>query len=213
MVTDMSDLAELQRVISEKDARIAALEAELQRLRPAPLIAALDGPYVVPSPAETARLIDITLSAYPKLRSKACDHERLIRSVRHCISFIGTINRLPVGTTESKYRERWSDRCQQWIVQQGVSADVNPLTFCIAVICSGDVDFIDPNSVGNGGVMNYSLTDGVGRKPKNGWLLVLQNNKPREPLAPPMVNGDWRPTVRHLPQGNERYLPGRVDSF
>jgi hypothetical protein len=72
-------LTELQRIISEKDARILQLETEVARLRPPPPpTPTLDGVFMAPSLAETARLIDIALTAYPKLRPKACDHERLI---------------------------------------------------------------------------------------------------------------------------------------
>jgi hypothetical protein len=213
-MADPDPLTEQRLMLAARDARIAQLEAEVARLRPSPPpVATIDGPFMPPDLAQTAKLIDITVSAYPKLRPRAVDHERFIRSVRHCISFIGTCNRLPPGQTDSKYRERWADRCQQWVVQQGIAADVSPLIFCIAIIASGDVDFVDPDSVGNGGVLNYGLSDGVGRRPKNGWLLVLQNNKPREPLLPALV-GDWHPAVRHQPMGNEKYLPpGRYESI
>jgi hypothetical protein len=213
MVIDMDPLAELQRTLTEKNALIATLEAELARLRPPPPpVPTIDGAFQVPSTAEVARLIDIVISKYPKLKPRGTDHERFLRSVRHCMAFIGTCNRLPPGQTDSKFRERWCDRCREWVTREGYAADVSPLTFCIAIIASGDVDFIDPDSIGNGGVLNFGLTDGVGRKPRNGWLLVLQNGKPREALAPPM-HQDWKPMRRIMPEGNERFLPGRIETI
>jgi hypothetical protein len=95
------------------------------------------------------------------------------------MAFIGTINRTPPGTTDVKYAERWADRCRQWVVQQGVAADITALTFLIGILCAGDVDFVDPDSVGtSGGVLSYGLTDGTGRRPKNGWLIVLRDGQP-----------------------------------
>jgi hypothetical protein len=130
--------------------------------------------------------------------------------VRFCLCFIGTVNRTAPGTTDAKYRERWADRCREWVTRDGHTADVTVLTFLIAVISCGDIDYVDPNSVGNGGVLNFGLTDGTGRRPKNGWMIVLRDGRPREALAPAMV-GDWRPARRIMPSGNERWLPGRVD--
>jgi hypothetical protein len=205
---------ELQTALAERDREIVSLKAELARLRPAPPpLPTVDGPFQVPSPAEVAKLIDIAVSAYPRLRPKSCDHERLIRSVRFCLAFIGTVNRTPVGKVDDKYRERWADRCREWVTKEGVAADITALSFCIGILCAGDVDFIDPNSVGHGGVLNYGLTDGVGRRPRNGWLHVLSSSKPREALMPPMIDERWRPAVRRLPQANEKFLPGRIETI
>jgi hypothetical protein len=207
---------EMTKALAERDARIAALESEILRLRPAAPLATLEGAYVAPDLAATARLIDIVLTRYPVLRPKACDHERFIRSVRVATQFLGTCFRLPNGKLDDQYRERWRDRCTQWITAQGLSADISPATFYIAVIAAGDIDYHDPGLIGNGVATYFGLRDGgTGRRARNEWLKILEANRVlREPLAPPRVYADWKPAVRlNMPQSNARFLPGPVETI
>jgi hypothetical protein len=209
----MVDVVELQHIVNERDARIAALEAEVARLRPPPPPPpTIDGEFRVPSTPDVARLCDIALTRYPRLRPKAVDHEKFLRCVRTCMQFLGTVCRLPKGKLDDRYRERWRDRCEQWVNAEGLAADVSVGTFLISVVCCGDVDYRDPNSLGNGGTLCFGLADsGTGRRAKNLWLLTLQTGRVREPLPAPLY-GDWRPGVRRLPSGNERFwVPGQYD--
>jgi hypothetical protein len=82
-------LDEMTKALAERDARIAQLESEVARLRPVAPLATLDGPFVVPDLAATAKLIDIVLTKYPVLKPKAVDHERFVRSVRTAMQFLG----------------------------------------------------------------------------------------------------------------------------
>jgi hypothetical protein len=208
-------LDEMQKALAERDSKIAALESELLRLRPALPVATLDGPFVVPDLGQTPRLIDITLTRYPVLRQRAVDHERFVRSVRTALMFLGTCYRLPNGKLDDQYRERWCDRAGQWTNQQGISADITPATFYVACIAAGDIDYRAP---GLDGVATYfGLRDGgTGRRARNEWLRILEAGRVlREPLAPPRIYADWKPAVRlNVPSGNEKYLaPGRYETL
>jgi hypothetical protein len=128
MVTDMAEpLTDIQRA----NARIAELEAEIARLRPAAPVATLEGPFVTPHAAQVAKLIDLTLTRFPVLRPKGTDHERFVRSVRTAMVFLGSCYRLPNGKLDDQYRERWRDRAEQWVTQQGLSA--------VRVTCFGSI--------------------------------------------------------------------------
>jgi hypothetical protein len=66
---------EQQRALTERDARIAALEAELERLRPPPPpVPTLDGPFRPPNREQTARLIQIVSTQFPCLRPPKDDN-------------------------------------------------------------------------------------------------------------------------------------------
>jgi hypothetical protein len=172
------------------------LRAEVERLRLPPLPPpTLGGPWRVPDRAQIERLTSIVLTGFPCLhwrKDRAMD-AGFYAAVEGGLLFLGTVNRLPEGQVDARYSERWCDPAQQWSTRNGLGLQFDPYSFHVAVVAAGDIDFYDPSLVGHGGCVCFGLRDGVGRAPRNQWLVVLETGRVREPVPPPRLYEDWLP--------------------
>jgi hypothetical protein len=146
------DINKWNAALAERDARIERLEAELKRLRPPPVPAAVSYPdghttittvknrIVLPTADELRRLEEIVHRAYPKL--KAGGDSNSFRAAFHRLTYTRRAERLD----NKRSLDFWVDQCEDWLKAQNYyPSRPAAQSFVAACIVMGDIAFSDPS--------------------------------------------------------------------
>jgi hypothetical protein len=198
--TDAQKIDALQREVER-------LRGELARYKPQPIIARLDGPFVLPSEEMVEKLVSRVFDRYPNLRAdidRDIPADAYTTMVYGALHYIGTLQRMRGAVHRQRDYLDWCYACDDFLTGIGKSGTTRGSSFFTACIAAGDVCYTPPSM--------WPTTHDVGliighrsncSAPTNAWLRVAAGDfnealviPPPAPLhgpqQPHVVMKDWR---------------------
>jgi hypothetical protein len=149
------DIAGMRAELALRDQRIAELEGELRKLKPAPRVLKVGDPFVLPDIEMVQRLVERVLGRHHELHTvhKAeidrgdIKPDEYVGMVRASMLFAASLYRTRGTTNKRKSALDWIYDCQDHctLVGHGCTT-VRGSAFFVGCICSGDIPFLHPRS-------------------------------------------------------------------
>jgi hypothetical protein len=173
--------------VTQNEQRIAALEAEnarlrseVERLKPAPRVVKIDGPFMPPDLEQTERLTRIVLTKYPMLhpdsvRLDPIPMDKYIPMVRSGLIYLASLARMRGKVSRDKQYFDWLLRAGDHINQLGISPAPYGSSLFVAAIATNEVPYSHPR--GWPTTADLGVTIGTAGAPAaNRWLGILSGS-------------------------------------